>query len=228
MSKISKRLKEAKAKIDKEKLYSAEEAIKLVKETAGVKFDASIEVHVRLGIDPKKGDQIIRASAVLPHGTGKTVKITAFVPEDRIKEAKDAGADLAGAEDLINDIKKTSKTDFDVAVTIPEMMPKLAVIAKVLGQKGLMPNPKTGTIGPDLKKMIEDLKKGKISYKNDTTANIHLSIGKVSFDDAKLLENFNVFLGSLKKSKPQSLKGTFIKGLYLTSSMGPSIKVSIS
>ncbi len=226
--KLSKRLKEAKTKIDTQKVYPAEEALKLVKETSGVKFDASVEVHVRLGIDPKKGDQIVRNSVVLPHGTGKTVKIAAFVSDDKKAEAKSLGADIVGGEDLINDIKKTSKTDFDVAVTMPEMMPKLAAIAKVLGQKGLMPNPKTGTIGPDLKKMISELKKGKVSYKNDANANIHLSIGKVSFDEAKLLENFKTFMDSLKKSKPQTLKGTYIKALYLTSSMGPSIKVAIN
>lgn len=228
MSKLSKRLKEAKGKIEADKVYSAADAIKLVKETSAVKFDASVEVHANLGIDPKKGDQIVRASVVLPNGTGKTVRIAAFVPEGKIKEAKDAGADVAGAEDLINDIKKTSKTDFDIAVTVPEMMPKLAVIAKVLGQKGLMPNPKTGTIGPDLAKMIGELKKGKVSYKNDAGSNIHLSIGKTSFDEAKLVENFETFLDSLKKAKPQTLKGTFIKTLYLTSSMGPSIKVAIN
>ena len=228
MSKVSKRLKEAISKIESDKIYPIAEAIKLVKETSVVKFDASIEVHARLGIDPKKGDQIIRASVVLPHGTGKTVKIAAFVPEDRMKEAKDAGGDLVGSEELIAEIKKTSKTDFDIAVTVPEMMPKLAVIAKVLGQKGLMPNPKTGTIGPDLVKMIGELKKGKVSYKNDSTANVHLTIGKVSFDEAKLIENFETFVDSLKKAKPSSLKSTYIKSLFLSSSMGPSIKVSIN
>lgn len=228
MAKLSKRLKEAKAKIEADKVYSAPEALKLVKETSQVKFDASVEVHAKLGIDPKKGDQIVRNSVVLPHGTGKTVKVAAFVPEAKAKEAKAAGADIAGGEELINEIKKTSKTDFDIAVTIPEMMPKLAAIAKILGQKGLMPNPKTGTIGPDIAKMVGELKKGKISYKNDANSNIHLSIGKVSFADEQLLENFKVFLDSLKKSKPQSIKGTYIKSLFLTSSMGPSIKISVN
>ncbi|MBT6691224.1 50S ribosomal protein L1 [Candidatus Parcubacteria bacterium] len=228
MAKTSKRLKEAQAKIDNEKKYTADEGIKLVKETSQVKFDASVEVHVRLGIDPKKGDQIVRNSVILPHGTGKTIKVAAFVPEDRAKEAKDAGADVVGSEELIESIKKTGKTDFDIAVTIPEMMKNLAVIAKILGQKGLMPNPKTGTIGPDLTKMIEELKKGKVSYKNDATANLHITIGKVSFEDKQLIENLEKFTDSLKKSKPQSLKGTFIKSLYLTSSMGPSIKIVVN
>lgn len=228
MAKISKRLKEAKTKIESGKVYSIEEAIKLVKETSAVKFDASVEVHAKLGIDPKKGEQIVRASVVLPNGTGKSVRVAAFVPENRVKEAKDAGADLVGGEELIAEIKKTSKTDFDIAVTVPEMMPKLAAVAKVLGQKGLMPNPKTGTISPDLAKMVGELKKGKVSYKNDITANIHLSIGKVSFDDAKLIENFKTFLDSLKKSKPPTVKATYIRSLFVSSSMGPSIKVSIN
>ncbi|PLX25676.1 50S ribosomal protein L1 [Candidatus Parcubacteria bacterium] len=223
-----KRLKEAKDKIDSTKVYPAEEAIKLIKETSSVKFDASVEVHARLGIDPKKGDQIIRDSVVLPHGSGKKVKIAAFVSDDKAKDAKAAGADLVGGEELINEIKKTSKTDFDIAITTPDMMPKLAQIAKVLGQKGLMPNPKTGTIGPDVKKMVEELKAGKVSYKNDATSNVHLIIGKVSFDEAKLVENFNTFFESLKKAKPQSLKGTYIKSMYLSSSMGPSVKVEIN
>ena len=160
MSKTSKRLKEAKSKVDQNKLYKIEEAMALIKGVAQVKFDASVEVHAKLGIDPKKGDQIVRASVVLPHGTGKKVKVAAFVTEDKVKVAKEAGADLVGAEALIEEIKKTNKTDFDVAVTTPDMMPKLAAIAKILGQKGLMPNPKTGTIGPDLNtKDLEAAKK---------------------------------------------------------------------
>ena len=226
MSKTSKRLKTARSKIDRSKTYNHKEAIALVKESGVVKFDASVEVHAKLGIDPKKGDQIIRASVVLPHGSGKTIKIVAFVDESKAKEAKEAGADLAGGETLIEEIKKTGKTDFDVAVTTPDMMPKLAAVAKILGQKGLMPNPKSGTIGPDIKKIIGELKKGKVSYKNDDTSNVHLAIGKLSFDEAKLLENFEAFLDSLKKAKPQTVKGVYIKSMYLTSSMGPSIKVS--
>ncbi len=228
MAKLSKRFKEIITKVDKTKVYSPAEAIKLVKETGKVKFDASVEVHANLGIDPKKGDQIVRNSVALPHGTGKSIKVAAFVSDDKAKDAKEAGADLVGADDLIESIKKTNKTDFDIAVTTPDMMPKLAAIAKILGQKGLMPNPKTGTIGPDVKKIIAELKKGKVTYKNDDTANVHLSIGKLSFTDEALVENFKAFLDSLKKSKPTAIKGTFIKSLYLSSSMGPSIKVSIN
>ena len=228
MSKIGKRLKEAKTKIESDKIYEISEAIKLAKETSKVKFDASLEVHVRLGIDPKKGDQIIRGAVVLPHGTGKDIKIAAFVTDDKAKAAKDAGAELIGNEELIEEIKKTSKTNFDIAVATPGMMPKLAAIAKILGQKGLMPNPKAGTIGPDIVKIIEELKKGKVAYKNDSQANVHILIGKMSFDDVKLQENFTTFLDSLKKSKPQSLKSTFIKNMSISSSMGPGIKVSIN
>ena len=180
-----------------------------------------------MGIDPKKGDQIIRGAIVLPHGTGKVLKIAAFVPEGKIKEAKQAGADLAGGDELINEIKKTGKCDFDLAVATPEIMKNLAVIARTLGQKGLMPNPKMGTIDSDLKKMIGELKKGKVSYKNDDTANVHLLIGKVSFGEKELLENFQTFFDALKKSKPQSAKGVFFKSIHLASSMGPSVKIAV-
>ena len=224
--KISKRLKTAKEKIDKNKVYSIAEAILLVKETSGLKFDASVEVHAKLGIDPKKGDQIVRDSVSLPHGTGKTIKIAAFVPADQAKAAKNAGADIVGDEDLIEEIKKTSKCDFDIAVTTPAFMKQLAVIARILGQKGLMPNPKTATISDDVAKMISELKKGKVSYKNDNTANVHVVIGKVSFAETALEENFKIFLDSLKKAKPQAIKGTYLKSLTLTSSMGPGIRVS--
>ncbi len=225
--KISKRLKEAKAKIEVEKIYTLSEAVALIKETSKVKFDASVEVHAKLGIDPKKSDQLIRDSVILPHGTGKTVRVAAFVPTDQIKEAKDAGADIAGDAELVEEIKKTGKCDFDVAITTPMFMKSLAIIARVLGQKGLMPNPKTGTIGDDVKRMISELKKGKVSYKNDDTGNVHLVIGKVSFETSALEENFQTFFEALKKNKPSSAKGTYIKSLTLASSMGPGIKVSV-
>jgi len=159
MSKISKRFKEAKAKVENTKLYSLVEAVKLVKATGGLKFDASVEVHVKLGIDPKKGDQVVRASVILPHGSGKTKTIAAFVTPDKEKEAKAAGADLVGGKDLIEKIKKDGKCDFEVAVAVPEIMKDLSAIAKTLGQKGLMPNPKVGTVTSDIKKAIEEIKK---------------------------------------------------------------------
>lgn len=219
-------MKNAKAKLEPGKLYKIDEAIKLVKETSTVKFDASVEVHANLGIDTKKGDQLVRGSVALPHGSGQIVRVAAFVPEALAKVAKEAGADLVGGDELIEEIKKTGKCDFDIAVTVPDMMKSMAGVARILGQKGLMPNPKTGTIGPDVKKMVSELKKGKISFKNDANANIHLTIGKVSFEDKVLLENFQAIFDALKKSKPSGVKGTFIKTMTITSSMGPGIKIA--
>ncbi|MBU1131610.1 50S ribosomal protein L1 [Patescibacteria group bacterium] len=225
MSKKSKRYQEAKAKVNADQSYPLDEAIKLLKETSKVKFDASVEVHVKLGINPKKGDQIIRSAVTMPHGTGKTKKIAAFVTPAKEKEAKAAGADVVGGKELIEQIKKDGKIDFEVAVAEPAMMKDLAVIAKTLGQKGLMPNPKTGTVTPDVKKAVEELKKGKANFKNDDTANIHLMIGKVSFPEEQLKENFQTFMEALKKAKPDSVKGAYIKSITLASSMGPGIKV---
>jgi len=218
----------ARTKIDADKIYSVDEAIKLAKETSGVKFDASIEVHANLGIDPKKGEQQIRATIVLPHGTGKSKTIAAFVTPEKEKEAKDAGADFICGEEEIKKIKDTGKINFDVAVTTPDMMPKMAAVAKVLGPKGLMPNPKTDTVGPNIKKMIEELKRGKFTFKNDDTCNIHVSIGKTNFSEAQLKENYLVFIEALKKAKPSSAKGTYIKNLIVCSTMGPAIKISES
>src|SRR3989338_3744624 len=198
---MSKRMAALAAKVNKKKVYAIDEAVKLLKETSGVKFDASVEIHANLGIDPKKGEQQIRATATLPHGTGKNKKLAAFVAPEKEKEAKDAGADVVYGEEDIKKIKDTGKIDFEIAVTTPDMMPKLAAIAKVLGPKGLMPNPKTETVSPNLKKMIEELKKGKITFKNDDTSNIHQSIGKVSFPEDKLKKNLAASLEALTKAK---------------------------
>lgn len=222
---MSKRMTTAKAEVDKNKVYNIDEALALVKKTSTVKFDASVEVHARLGIDPKKGDQQVRSTVVLPHGTGKTKTVAAFVGSNDEKAAKEAGADFIYGEEDIKKIKDTGKIEFEIAVASPEMMPKLAVAAKVLGPKGLMPNPKTGTVDANVKKMIEELKKGKTAFKNDDGAIIHIAIGKISFDEAKLKENYEAFMDVLKKSKPNSAKGTYIKSVFLTSSMGPSVKV---
>lgn len=225
---MSKRMNDLKAKVDKSKAYSLDEAIALVKETSTVKFDASVELHAKLGIDPKKSDQQIRATVVLPNGTGKSKRIAAFVGPNDEKAAKEAGADLVLGEEEIKTIKDTGKIDFDIAVATPEMMPKLAVAARVLGPKGLMPNPKTDTVDKDVAKMVSALKKGKAAFKNDDQGNIHQLVGKVSFEAGKLKENIETFVDALKKAKPSGAKGTYIKALYLTSSMGPSVKVTVS
>lgn len=215
-----------KTKVDKKKVYTLDEAIALIKETSNVKFDSSVELHVRLGINTKKSDQQIRATVTLPHGTGKTKRIAAFVGPNDEKIAKDAGADLVLGEEEIKTIKDTGKIDFDIAVATPEMMPKLAIIARILGPKGIMPNPKTDTVDKNVVKMIESLKKGKAAFKNDDTGNVHQIIGKASFEDKKLKENITTFLDALKKAKPPSAKGAYIKTAHLTSAMGPSIKIT--
>lgn len=218
-----KKYNEAKKLVDPKKLYAPEEAVDLVKKTSTTKFDSTVEIHINLGIDVKKGDQQVRATLTLPHATGKTKKVAAFVNADKEKEAKEAGADLVGGEDLINEIAKTSKTNFDVAVATPDMMVKLAKIAKVLGPSGLMPNPKTETVGPNVKKMIEELKKGKLSFKNDAQGNLHQLIGKVSMENKSLMENLITFVEAVKKTKPASSKGVFLKSVTLKSTMGPGI-----
>ena len=212
---------------DKNKSYAISEAVELVKKNSKTKFDASVEVHFRLGIDPKKGDQQIRGAVSLPNGTGKEVKVAAFVSPANEKVCKEAGADLVGGEELIDKIKKTEKTDFQVAVAEIDMMKNLAQIAKILGTRGLMPSPKNDTVTNNPAKAVMELKKGKISFKNDDTANLHAVIGKVSFEDQKLVENFQAFLETVKKAKPSATKGLYIKNVSLSSSMGPGIKVSL-
>ena len=224
---MSKRMTDLKTQVNTETVYSVAEAIELVKKTSTVKFDASVEVHVKLGIDPKKTDQQIRATVVMPHGTGKTKTVAAFVGANDEADAKAAGADFVYGEEDIKKIKDTGKIEFEIAVATPEMMPKLAIAARVLGPKGLMPNPKTGTVDKNVKRMVEEIKKGKAAFKNDDGSNIHQVIGKVSFDAKKLEENLAAFMDAIKKVKPQGSKGTYIKGLFLTSSMGPSVKVVV-
>lgn len=212
---------------DRFKAYPIEEALEIVKKLTKTKFDASIEVHFRLGINTKKGDQQVRGAVSLPNGTGKTVKIAAFVSPENEKAAKAAGADFVGSEDLIAEIKKTEKTDFQVAIAEPAMMKNLAVIAKILGTRGLMPSPKNDTVTTNPVKAIEELKKGKISFKNDDTANVHTLIGKVSFDNAKLIENYAVLVDVIRKAKPAASKGTFIKNISIASSMSAGVKVAL-
>ena len=213
---------------DKFRAYTPAEALTIVKKLTKSKFDASLEVHFRLGIDTKKGDQQLRGTVSLPHGTGKTVKVAAFVSPENEKAAKEAGADFVGGEDLIKKIKQTEKTDFQVAIAEPALMKNLSAIAKILGTRGLMPSPKNETVTPNPAKAIAELKKGKISFKNDDTANVHTVIGRVSFTDAQLLENYAVLLETIKKAKPSSAKGTFIKNISFCSAMSPGVKVSLS
>lgn len=225
MKTASKRVRANNEQVDANKTYSLEEAIELAKKTATTKFVGSIEVHVRTGIDPKKTDQAVRGSVTLPHGTGKTKRIAAFVTDAKEKEAKDAGASLVGGEDLVKQIKETEKTDFDVAIAEPAMMPKLAQIAKILGTRGLMPNPKTGTVSENIAGMIKEIAGGRVTFKNDDSANIHQIIGKADFDTAKLLENAKAFMDAVNSSKSPTVKGQFIASISLNVTMGPGIKV---
>ncbi|MEI7498525.1 MAG: 50S ribosomal protein L1 [Candidatus Falkowbacteria bacterium] len=210
---------------DKNRAYTIVEAIELTKKFSKTKFDASIEVHLRLGIDTKKGDQQVRSAVSLPHGIGKTVKVAAFVTPDKMEETKAAGADIVGGEELIAEIKKTEKTDFEVAIAQPEMMRFLAPIAKILGTRGLMPSPKNETVTTDPAKATAEIKKGKISFKNDDTANVHLPLGKTSFETQKIVENYQAVIDLIKKLKPAKAKGTYIKNVVICSTMGPGIKV---
>lgn len=222
--KISKRAKAAQEVVDPTKVYTAEEAIELVKKTATTKFVGSVEVHLNTAIDAKKTDQAIRGAVTLPHGTGKTKKIAAFVTDGKEAEAKAAGAEIVGGEELIKKIKETEKTDFDVAVAEPAIMPKLATIAKILGTRGLMPNPKTGTVSDNISGAIKEIAGGKVNFKNDNSGNVHQVIGKTSFEPEQLMENLKKFMEALHASKPSAVKKQFIQTMTLNATMGPGIK----
>jgi len=224
---VAKKVSDYSAIYDRLKAYTPEEALDIIKKLNKAKFDASLEVHVRLGIDTKKGDQQVRGAVSLPHGTGKTVKVAAFVSAENEKAVKEAGADFVGGEELIATIKKTEKTDFQVAVAEPALMKNLAVIAKILGTRGLMPSPKNDTVSANPAKTVAELKKGKISFKNDDTGNVHAVIGKISFDNQKLLANYQTLLETVKKAKPASSKGVFIKNISLSASMSPGVKINL-
>ena len=228
MKKKSKKYTEALSKIEKGKLYSLEEAVKLVKETSVSTFDGTVEIAVRLNLDTKKNDQQLRGAIVLPHGTGKTKKVLVLAKGDAAKAATDAGTDYVGDVDMITKIEKENWFDFDVIIATPEMMPMLGKLGRVLGPKGLMPNPKTGTVTMDTKKAVEDVKKGRVEYRTDSYANVHALVGKVSFDDEKLVDNVKAFMDVIIKSKPQAAKGIYLKGVSLASTMGPGIKVDLS
>ena len=222
--KQGKRYTAALNQIDKSKLYEVEEGLALAIETAKAKFDETVELHVRLGVDGRNADQQVRGVVVLPHGTGKTVRVLVIAKGDHADAATKAGADFVGAEEIIAKIQNENWLDFDVCITTPDMMGVVGRIARVLGPKGLMPNPKSGTVTMDVKKAIEDVKAGKVEYRLDKTNNIHVIIGKVSFGKEKLQENFDVILGAINKAKPAAAKGTYLKSTYLATTMGPSVK----
>jgi large subunit ribosomal protein L1 len=211
-----------------QKALAPADAAALAKANATAKFDETIEMHFNLGIDPKQGDQQIRGTISLPHGTGKTKRVAAFVDAANEAAAKAAGADIVATEETIEEIVRTGKIDFDVAVAVPSMMTKLAKAAKVLGPRGLMPNPKTDTVNPNVAKMIEEQKAGKISFKNDNTGNVHMIVGKASFSGEKLAENIVAALDAIRKAKPQSSKGIYFKSVTLTSTMGPAVRLDIN
>ena len=224
MAKISKKRKEALSKIDRASLYSLADAASLVKEITTTRFDASVDLAVRLGVDPRKADQMVRGVVTLPHGTGKTVSVLALVTPDKEAEAKEAGADYVGLDEYLQKIKD-GWTDVDVIVTMPSVMGKLGPLGRVLGPRGLMPNPKTGTVTMDVGKAVSDVKGGKIDFKVDKTGIVHASIGKVSFDADKILGNANELMQTLVKLKPSSAKGAYIKSVSMSSTMSPSIPV---
>ena len=223
--KVSKNYKAAKALLEKES-YSLEEAVKLLPETSKVKFDASIEVHVNTGLDPRHADQILRFTTKLPNGTGKKYKIIAFVPDEMVEEAKKAGAIKAGLEDLVGEVSK-GFMDFDFAVAHPTVMRNLAKIAKQLGQARKMPTPKNGTVNADISAAISDLSSGQIEVRTDKSGSTHNMVGKLSFGEAKILENVKNMLDGVKKNKPEGCKGTYIRSIYLTTSMGPSLNIDL-
>ncbi len=224
MKKHGKKYLEASKKVDRNKLYSLDEAAQLLTETSITKFDATVEIHINLGIDPTKAEQQLRNTVALPHGTGKTLRVVAFVSDDKIKDALDNGAVKAGGNDLIEEVQK-GFTDFDIAIAQPDMMKNLAKVAKILGPKGLMPSPKAGTVTTDIAKTVKELKGGRIEYRNDKLGALHNGIGKVSFGKEKILENIKTYLQAVKASKPSSMKGSFIKSISLTTTMGPGINV---
>ena len=226
--KKSKRYAKVLEQVDKTKVYSKEEAMKLVKETSNVKFDSTIEVAMNLNLDSKKADQQLRGAIVLPNGTGKTKKILVLAKGDQAKQAKEAGADYVGDVDMIDKIGKENWFDFDVIIATPEMMPLLGKIGKLLGPKGLMPNPKTGTVTMEVGKAVEETKKGKVNYRTDSYGNVHGIIGKSSFTEPMLVENLTAFVNAILKVKPSTVKGNYVKNISVSSTMGPGIKIDLN
>ena len=217
---------EACKKVDKNASYTKEEAVKLVKETSITKFDSSVEIAIKLNLDTKKADQQLRGAFELPNGSGKTKKVLVIAKNAFADQAREAGADYVGDVDMLEKIEKENWFDFDTLIATPDMMPQLGKLGKVLGPKGLMPNPKTGTVTTDVKKAVQDVKSGRIEYRTDSFGNIHALIGKVSFDEEKLLQNLNAFVSMIAKTKPAVVKGTYIQNISISSTMGPGIKIN--
>ncbi len=224
MAKLTKKRKEVLAKVDKEKAYTLDEAVKLVKEITTTKFDASVDLDVRLGVDPRKANQMVRGSVTLPHGTGKTKKVLVLCTPDKEDEAKQAGADYVGLDEYIQKIKG-GWTDIDVVITMPSVMPKVGALGRILGPRGLMPNPKTGTVTMDIARAVNEVKAGKIDFKVDKYGIIHSAVGKVSFDDEKLVENASELLNTIIKMKPAAAKGTYVKSVFMSSTMSMGVRI---
>ncbi len=228
MPKRGKKYLAAKKAVEEKDKYTLKEAIDKVKEIAFAGFDESVDMAVRLGVDPRHADQMVRGSVLLPHGTGKEVKVLVFAKGEKEQEAREAGADYVGAEDMVEKIQKKGWLDFDRAIATPDMMALVGRLGRILGPRGLMPNPKTGTVTMNVKEAVEEIKKGKVDYKVDRAANIHVVIGKVSFEADKLYDNARAVLDSIQRAKPASAKGTYFKNITLSPTMGPGVKVDVS
>ena len=226
--KKGKKYLEVASKVDKTKVYTLDEAVKLVKETSVSKFDGSVEIAMRLNLDTRKSDQQLRGAIVLPSGTGKEKKVLVVAKGENAKAAKEAGADFVGDVDILEKIEKENWLDFDVMIATPDMMPLLGKLGKVLGPKGLMPNPKTGTVTTDVKKAISDVKKGRVEYRTDSYGNVHGLVGKVSFTEEQLKDNIKAFVSVILKSKPSVVKGVYVKNVSLSTTMGPGIKLDVN
>ncbi|MBW7846723.1 MAG: 50S ribosomal protein L1 [Bacteroidales bacterium] len=226
MAKVTKKQKEALAKFDKSKIYSLTEAVDIVKKITYTKFDASVDLNIRLGVDPRKANQMVRGSVTLPHGTGKVARVLVLCTPDKEQEAKDAGADYVGLDEYIQKIKD-GWTDIDVVITTPNVMPKVGALGRILGPRGLMPNPKTGTVTMEIAKAVQEVKAGKIDFKVDKYGIVHAGIAKVSFDASKIEENAKEIIQTIVKLKPSAAKGTYVKSIYMSSTMSPGVQIDL-